>query len=218
MPTSLAALDPSQLAGHRRARPRRVPVFPLLGRKALAVLLRATHTAASLAYRALPPFTGKLRGVDHVTLPCGDLTIAEAFYVGLLGARVLMRVDEAFLRRMKRPEDEIEKGVHLSLVFAGGPRIDLFRGDDQAPLLAGHPHLAFWVSCGQMLAWQEKLARAGVPTDGPRQLGPPGQASLYFNDPFGNHLELVTCGYPYEIVMGASDMAKLAYAWRGLET
>jgi len=29
---------------------------------------------------------------------------------------------------------------------------------------------------------------------GPTRPGPPGQASFYFNDPFGNHLELVTLG------------------------
>ncbi len=48
-------------------------------------------------------------------------------------------------------------------------------------------------------------------TDGPLQLGPPGQASLYFNDPFGNHLELECLGFSKPIPIRAPDMAQLAW-------
>ena len=65
-----------------------------------------------------------------------------------------------------------------------------------------------------MLRWRERLNDAGVPTFGPTRLGPPGQASLYFNDPFGNHLELVTHGFVPEIPIGPPDMASLDYEWR----
>ncbi|HTX23805.1 MAG TPA: hypothetical protein VMD03_04045 [Steroidobacteraceae bacterium] len=46
-----------------------------------------------------------------------------------------------------------------------------------------------------LLKWKSHLESHGVPTDVPLQLGPPGQASLYFNDPFGNHLELECMGF-----------------------
>jgi hypothetical protein len=65
-----------------------------------------------------------------------------------------------------------------------------------------------------MLGWKKRLADHGVPTFGPTRLGPPGQASLYFNDPFGNHLELATLGFTAEIPVGPPEMAALAYTWR----
>jgi len=82
-----------------------------------------------------------------------------------------------------------------------------------APALAGHPHHAFAVPPREMLRWKKKLEDAGVPTFGPTRLGPPGQASLYFNDPFGNHLEIVTQGYLPAIPVGPPDMAALRYDW-----
>ena len=62
--------------------------------------------------------------------------------------------------------------------------------------------------------WRRRLAAEGVPIEGPLRLGPPGQASIYFNDPFGNHLELVTHGYVPDIPIGPPPMASLAYEWR----
>jgi catechol 2,3-dioxygenase-like lactoylglutathione lyase family enzyme len=150
-----------------------------------------------------------------VTLPCRDLRVAERFYLGVLGGRVLMRIDEAFLRKIGRQKDADAGAIHTSVVFGHGARVDLFvQQDGQPPSLAGHPHHAFAVSPGQMLRWKERLNEAGVPTFGPTRLGPPGQASLYFNDPFGNHLELVTQGFVPEIRVGAPDMTALEYEWR----
>lgn len=157
----------------------------------------------------------RVHGLDHVTIPCRDLRAAERFYVDLLGARVLMRVDEAFLRRVGRHEDAEKGAIHTSLVFSAGPRIDLFvQPEGQPPAMAGHPHHAFHVPAGELVAWKKRLNDAGVPTFGPTRLGPPGQASLYFNDPSGNHLELVTQGFVPEIPVGAPDMNTLAYEWR----
>lgn len=36
---------------------------------------------------------GKLRYLDHTTIPVGDLGTAEAFYVGVPGAKIMMRID-----------------------------------------------------------------------------------------------------------------------------
>jgi catechol 2,3-dioxygenase-like lactoylglutathione lyase family enzyme len=184
-------------------------------------LLRAKGTSLAMgAMNAWARVRHRMRlgptviGVDHVTFPCRDLRVAEDFYLGVLGGRVLMRVDAAFLRKVGR-SDDAEGAIHTSLVFSGGPRIDLFvQRDGQPPALAGHPHIAFAVSPGEMLRWKGRLNDAGVPTFGPTRLGPPGQASLYFNDPFGNHLELVTHGFVPEIPVGPPDMASLAYEWR----
>jgi catechol 2,3-dioxygenase-like lactoylglutathione lyase family enzyme len=157
----------------------------------------------------------RVRGLDHVTIPCHDLAVAEDFYTRVLGAQLLLRVDEAFLRRVGRFSDAEAGAIHTSVVFDAGPRIDLFiQPEGQPPRLAGHPHHAFAVSSRELLRWKRRLADAGVPTFGPTRLGPPGQASLYFNDPFGNHLELVTRGFVAEIPIGPPDMSRLVYEWR----
>jgi catechol 2,3-dioxygenase-like lactoylglutathione lyase family enzyme len=156
----------------------------------------------------------RLRGLDHVTMPCRDLEVAERFYVGLLGARVLMRVDADFLRRFGREREIDRRAFHTSIVFDEGARIDLFvQPDALPPATAGHPHHAFGVSPRRLLQWKQRLEDAGVPTFGPTRLGPPGQASLYFNDPFGNHLELVTQGFLPDIPVGPPDMTSLRYDW-----
>jgi catechol 2,3-dioxygenase-like lactoylglutathione lyase family enzyme len=156
-----------------------------------------------------------VHSLDHVTLPCRDLQAAEEFYVGLLGGRVLLRVDEAFLRKVGRMADADKGGVHTSVVFSAGPRVDLFiQSEGQPPPTAGHPHHAFHVPPGDLLAWKRRLNDAGVPTYGPTRLGPPGQASLYFNDPSGNHLELVTQGFVPDIPVGPPQMSALSYEWR----
>ncbi|WP_437968103.1 VOC family protein [Sorangium sp. So ce260] len=192
------------------------PLSARVQRKAIGVGMRLFFAWSHLAYRLRPPWGGKLRAVDHLTVPCANLGVAERFYVGLLGARVMMRVDVPFLERMGRPADEIARGVHLSVVFAGGPRLDLFESSiGQPPRKAAHPHCALWVSPGKLLAWKQRLNDAGVPTYGPTQLGPPGQASLYFNDPFGNRLELVTLGFTGEIPIGPPDVSALEYTWAG---
>ncbi|WP_394839147.1 VOC family protein [Pendulispora rubella] len=162
-----------------------------------------------------------VRGVDHLTLPVGDLVLAERFYVDLLGATVVARFDDAAAFHEQRPErtGELKNGenspLHLSLRFGNGPgpRVDLFlQGGGQPALERGHPHLALAVTGEDMDRARDVLAAVDVPFDGPRRLGPPGQASLYFLDPFGNKLEFVTHAYAGEVSVGAPDLRKLAPA------
>jgi catechol 2,3-dioxygenase-like lactoylglutathione lyase family enzyme len=116
---------------------------------------------------------------------------------------------------MGRPAEEIAESVHLSLAFGSGARLDLFETPTGSPPpSASHPHIAFRVSPDEMLRWKARLNDRGVPTFGPTRLGPPGQASLYFNDPSGNHLELTTLGFTGETPVGAPDMEVLQYEWR----
>jgi catechol 2,3-dioxygenase-like lactoylglutathione lyase family enzyme len=56
-----------------------------------------------------------------------------------------------------------------------------------------------------------RLREAGVPVDGPRRLGPPGHASIYFADPSGNLLELVTMGYGGTVEEGPPEPGKLGW-------
>jgi catechol 2,3-dioxygenase-like lactoylglutathione lyase family enzyme len=156
----------------------------------------------------------RLRGVDHLTIPVHDLVAAQRFYCEVLGAAYLMTVDDATLRKHGRPPAANDgEGVHhVSVLLGGQTRVDLFlqrRGQAGAEL--GHPHYAFRVPPRELLTWKQRLESRGVPTDGPLQLGPPGQASLYFNDPSGNHLEVTTLGYLGAVEVRAPEMSRLTY-------
>ena len=157
--------------------------------------------------------------LEVVTLPVSDLQRAEAFYVELLGAKLIQRVDrETFLKHL--PEraaeaDAVTSPLHLTVKLGDSPDIQLFlQRDYPGKIPSAHPHLAMYVDADQLDAFALRLTRAGVPCDGPRRLGPPGQASLYFADPWGQLLELVTTGYRGETLGGPPDAAKLAHGAR----
>lgn len=155
-------------------------------------------------------------GFAHLTLPVGDLERAERFYVDLLGAKLLRRFDrETFLQA--RPDraheaDADNSPLHLAIGFHDAPELHLFlqRGMD-ARTPAPHPHLALNVDADELDVFVERLRDARVPIDGPRRLGPPGHASVYFADPFGNLLELVTMGYRGDVRGGPPEVARLKW-------
>jgi catechol 2,3-dioxygenase-like lactoylglutathione lyase family enzyme len=156
----------------------------------------------------------RLRLVDHVTIPVKDLAVAREFYCGVLGGRLMLTIDAAALRRFGRPPAERDgDGVyHDSVLLGGATRIDLFlQSSGQPAPTQGHPHIAFRVPPGDMLAWKRRLAAHGVPTEGPLRLGFPGQASLYFNDPSGNHLEVTCTGYGPDIPLRPPQLGGLTY-------
>ena len=164
--------------------------------------------------RGAPP---AIAAIHHLTLPVDDLEVAERFYVGALGLPLVRRIDEATFRRL-RPEraaevdlDADDSPLHLQL-RCGDVELDLFlrRAPNDAPLRA-HPHLALSIAPQALAPFKERLTALGVPVDGPRRLGPPGHASIYFADPFGNLLELCTMGYEGPLEIGAPAVAGLGY-------
>jgi catechol 2,3-dioxygenase-like lactoylglutathione lyase family enzyme len=156
----------------------------------------------------------RIGALDHVTIPVRDLALARRFYCDVLGAAYAMTVDDDTFRRFGRPpaENGGEGSHHVSVYLGGSTRVDLFlqRSGQPAPT-AGHPHYAFHVPPRHILKWKALLESHGVPTEGPLQLGPPGQASLYFNDPFGNHLELTCLGFSKPIPIRPPVMAEVAW-------
>jgi len=140
----------------------------------------------------------RLRGLEHLTIAVSDLAEARHFYCDVLGGALMMTVDNAFLARYGRPPapNNGEGAHHLSIYLGGATRVDLFlqHAGQPAPAL-GHPHYAFAVPARDLPKWRRRLAAEGVPIEGPLRLGPPGQASIYFNDPFGNRLEITCFGF-----------------------
>lgn len=156
----------------------------------------------------------RIGALDHITIPVRDLATARTFYCDVLGAAYSMTVDDETFRRFGRPTapNGGEGSHHVSVYFGGVTRIDLFlQRSGQPAATSGHPHFAFRVAPRHLLKWKSHLESHGVPTDGPLQLGPPGQASLYFNDPFGNHLELECMGFSKPIPIRPPVMANLGW-------
>ena len=200
------------------AMPSTLPLGEKLRRKLIGVGVSWYLASMRMVYRLRPPWRGKLRHLDHITIPCHDGEIAEEFYVGLLGAQVVNRIDRALLERIGWREMDIAQNAaeHLSVTLAGGPRLDLFVYPQGAPSASApmHPHIALSVAPGKFLAWKRRLEERGVTVAGPTRPGPPGQASFYFNDPFGNHLEVVALGFvASDLPVGVPDRSHLSYRW-----
>jgi catechol 2,3-dioxygenase-like lactoylglutathione lyase family enzyme len=125
-----------------------------------------------------------------------------------------MTVDDETFKRFGRPPaaNGGEGSHHVSVYLGGSTRVDLFlQRSGQPNPASGHPHYAFRVPPRDLLKWKARLESRGVPTDGPLQLGPPGHASVYFNDPFGNHLELECMGFGKPIPVRPPVMAQLVW-------
>lgn len=156
----------------------------------------------------------RLHALDHITVPVYDLDLARRFYCDVLGGEYAMTIDAAALRKFGHPpaENGGEGMYHVSVYMGGGTRVDLFlQSKGQPAPTLGHPHYAFRVRPGDMLAWKNRLESRGIPTEGPLQLGFPGQASLYFNDPSGNHLEVTCTGFTKTIPVRPPDLSKLGW-------
>jgi catechol 2,3-dioxygenase-like lactoylglutathione lyase family enzyme len=133
----------------------------------------------------------------HLTLQVTDLAVAERFYTEVLGAEVVRRM-----------------GTHFSIQFAGGPRIDVFGATQGPPRELQHPKYAFTIEPDDLKEIAAILDRHDVGYDGPVHQGPPGAAQIYFDDPFGNHFQLVAQGYAdWASLKAGHDPSKLAYEW-----
>ncbi len=155
-----------------------------------------------------------LKRLDHITIPVRDLDEARRFYCDLLGATYLIRVDDETFKRFGRPvaPNNGEGSHHVSVCLGGSTRLDLFfQSKGQPSSEVGHPHIAFESRPSDFPYWKERLEARGIPVEGPLQLGPPGQASLYFNDPFGNHLEITCLGFWNQVQIRPPSMSRLIW-------
>lgn len=123
-----------------------------------------------------------LRGLHHAAIICSDYTASRAFYVDVLGLRV---VAEHY-----RSERQSYK---LDLALPGGEQIELFSFPappprPSRPEAQGLRHLAFKVDdVGQGKAW---LEAQGVEVEPIRVDEYTGRRFTFFADPDGLPLEL----------------------------
>jgi catechol 2,3-dioxygenase-like lactoylglutathione lyase family enzyme len=118
------------------------------------------------------------------SLYADDLAAAEAFYADVLALPVVGR----------------ESGRHVFFQVGSASLLLLFRpeatlsGDGLPPHGSHGPgHIAFGVATDQFPVWRERLTAHGVAIE-KEVTWPRGGRSLYFRDPAGNSVELITPG------------------------
>lgn len=119
----------------------------------------------------------------ETALYASDLAVAEAFYGGLLGLPVIVRVAgrHVFFR----------VGAGVLLVF-NPDATEVASTNPALPVpthgARGPGHLCFAASREEIADWRERLTRAGVPVEAEFDW-PNGARSLYVRDPAGNSVE-----------------------------
>lgn len=134
------------------------------------------------------PDAPKLRGVKETALYVDDLNRAVAFYRDALGLSAL--VADARLCAFD------VNGSHILLLFLrGASRTDSALPGGVIPPHDGNGplHIGFAVDADELEAWEQRLTRHGVPIES-RVSWPLGGRSIYFRDPDGHLLELLTPG------------------------
>jgi catechol 2,3-dioxygenase-like lactoylglutathione lyase family enzyme len=112
-----------------------------------------------------------------------DLPAMEAFYREVLGLE--------FISRLEGRHTFLRAGTSVLLLFRAE---ETLKGDLLTPHgTTGPGHFAMGIPTASLEVWRQRLMEHGVPieleTDWPR-----GGKSLYFRDPAGNSVELITRG------------------------
>ena len=108
--------------------------------------------------------------VHHVALQAPDLDAARAFYVGVLGFRLVREQGHSFWVDAD--------GVIIMIERCTGPVVDeAWSSDRPGPFV-----LAFSIEPQERARWLERLASASVVVDHTSAF------SVYFRDPFGSRL------------------------------
>jgi catechol 2,3-dioxygenase-like lactoylglutathione lyase family enzyme len=125
-----------------------------------------------------------IKAVIETALYVDDLAAAEDFYREVLGRRVLGR----------------EPGRHVFFQVGEASVLLAFRAEttltgDRLPShgASGPGHFALGIEAAAFDGWRDRLRRHGVAVEQEVEW-PRGGRSLYFRDPAGNSVELVTPG------------------------
>ena len=138
----------------------------------------------------------RVERIQETCLYAEDLAAAERFYSGVLGLQVYLKDAErhVFFRC----------GRQMFLVFKS-TRTSLPGQSVPAHGARGPGHVAFAVRGAELDAWRVHLQVHGVPIEQDAEWAEGRGQSLYFRDPAGNSVELITpeaWGVGEEVVFG----------------
>jgi catechol 2,3-dioxygenase-like lactoylglutathione lyase family enzyme len=126
----------------------------------------------------------KIKAIIETAIYVDDLQAAENFYGKLLGLRIVGK----------------ERGRHVFFQVGGDCVLLAFLAEatlkgDMLPShgASGPGHFALGIEAKALDAWRQKLNGAGISIEKEVEW-PRGGKSLYFRDPAGNSVELVTPG------------------------
>ena len=119
----------------------------------------------------------KVTGIDHVVLHVKDLERAKRFYIDLLGFEVA------------------HESSWQSFLSCGGQQVALFEVRDGGEIHAGDEmnHMALRLASGEYEEVRAVLEAAGVEVHG----RPGDDRCLYFSDPDGHRLQVLTPREPH---------------------
>ena len=131
-----------------------------------------------------------VNGVMETALYVGDLQRSSRFYEGLLGFRRLLVVEGRLCAL------HVSAAQVLLLFVRGGAT-----GPTEAPqggMIPGHDgrgemHVGFGIAADEVEAWEARLREFGVEVES-KAKGMRGGTSIYFRDPDGHLVELLTPG------------------------
>ncbi|HEV3259786.1 MAG TPA: VOC family protein [Gemmataceae bacterium] len=126
----------------------------------------------------------QIQGIIETAIYVHDLQATEAFYQDVLGLRVIG----------KEPGRHVFFQVGEASVLLAFLAEATLKGDQLPPHGATGPgHFALGIEADSLDAWRELLQGHGVTIEKEVEW-PRGGKSLYFRDPAGNSVELVTPG------------------------
>jgi catechol 2,3-dioxygenase-like lactoylglutathione lyase family enzyme len=130
----------------------------------------------------------QIQGVLETSLYVDNLERSAEFYQRVLGFEPMLSDDR--LCALKAGSQQVlllfRKGASNAASATPGGVIPPHDG-------SGQSHLAFAISKEQLSAWEEELRQEGINIES-RMEWPRGGRSLYFRDPDGHLVELVTPG------------------------
>lgn len=130
----------------------------------------------------------RLNRIVETALYVDDLGRARDFYEGKLGLTPLLKTKTLFAYDVG--------GASVLLLFLRGASLQTQRSENGSIPPhdgSGSLHIAFAIDAEELAAWEVKLDRLGIAVEG-RMHWDRGGKSLYFRDPDGHLLELMTPG------------------------
>jgi catechol 2,3-dioxygenase-like lactoylglutathione lyase family enzyme len=125
-----------------------------------------------------------IKAIIETAIYVADLDDTEAFYLTILGLPVIA----------KEPGRHVFFQVGASSVLLAFIADATLKGDHLPAHGAGGPgHFALGIEADALDAWRQKLQESGIAIEQEVEW-PKGGKSLYFRDPAGNSVELITPG------------------------